>query len=72
LSPARSEVLANSRIRFTQPAVLNDPFETLPAFTEYRNTLKKVMPEFSQLEKESFNALGLSEEDVRLLMDFAT
>jgi hypothetical protein len=65
LSPARSDVLADSRIRFTQPAVLNDPFETLPAFTEYRNTLKNVMPEFSQLQKESFNALGLSEEDVR-------
>ncbi|MFN8750132.1 MAG: DUF2971 domain-containing protein [Pseudanabaena sp.] len=65
LSPARSDVLLDSRIRFTQPAVLNDPFETLPVFTEYRNTLKKVIPEFSQLEKESFNALGLSEEDVR-------
>jgi hypothetical protein len=65
LSPDRSDVLVDSRIRFTQPAVLNDPFETLPVFTEYRNTLKKVIPEFSQLQKESFNALGLSEEDVR-------
>jgi Protein of unknown function (DUF2971) len=65
LSPDRSNVLTNGRIRFTQPAVLNDPFETLPASTEYRNTLKNVMPELSQLQKESLNASGYSEEDVR-------
>jgi hypothetical protein len=35
LPPTRIDVLEHSRIRFTQPAVLNDPFETFPCFLEY-------------------------------------
>lgn len=35
LPPVRVDVLEHSRIRFTQPAVLNDPFETFPCFLEY-------------------------------------
>ena len=64
LHPRRDAVLTNSCIRFTQPAVLNDPFETLPAFTDFRKTLKESLPEFSQLQREAFNAFGTNEEDV--------
>jgi Protein of unknown function (DUF2971) len=35
LTPDRIDVLEDSRIRFTQPAVFNDPFETFPCFLEY-------------------------------------
>ena len=35
LPPSRIDVLEDSRIRFTQPAALNDPFETFPCFLEY-------------------------------------
>lgn len=35
LPPSRIDVLEHSRIRFTQPAALNDPFETFPCFLEY-------------------------------------
>jgi hypothetical protein len=35
LPPSRIDVLENSRIRFTQPAALNDPFETFPCFLKY-------------------------------------
>lgn len=35
LPPSRIDVLEYSRIRFTQPALFNDPFETFPCFLEY-------------------------------------
>jgi hypothetical protein len=35
LPPSRIDVLEHSRIRFTQPAALNDPFETFPCFLKY-------------------------------------
>lgn len=33
LAPERTDILDNLRIRFTQPAALNDPFESRPRFT---------------------------------------
>jgi hypothetical protein len=41
LDPARIDVLEQGRIRFTQPGALNDPFETLPCFTQYKQALLK-------------------------------
>lgn len=35
LPHSRIDVLEHSRIRFTQPALFNDPFETFPCFLEY-------------------------------------
>jgi hypothetical protein len=35
----RIDVLENGCIRFTQPAALNDPFESFPSFVEYRESL---------------------------------
>jgi hypothetical protein len=36
LHPKRIDVLKNNSIRFTQPAVLNDPFEMLPSLSKIR------------------------------------
>jgi hypothetical protein len=36
LHPERVDVLKNNRIRFTQPAALNDPFEMMPNLREIR------------------------------------
>ena len=41
LHPDRTDVLEKCCIRFTQPAALNDPFETLPDFTAYRESLRE-------------------------------
>ncbi len=35
----RIDVLEHSQIRFTQPAALNDPFEVLPSFEEFKDAL---------------------------------
>jgi hypothetical protein len=37
----RIDVLENAAIRFTQPAALNDPFETMPCFTEFKAYLQE-------------------------------
>lgn len=37
----RIDVLENSAIRFTQPAALNDPFETMPCFTDFKAYLQE-------------------------------
>lgn len=36
---SRTEVLENSSIRFTQAGALNDPFETTPCYSEYKEFL---------------------------------
>ena len=36
MSPERTEVLENTSIRFTQPNLFNDPFESLPNLSEQR------------------------------------
>src|SRR3990172_9979437 len=41
LTPDRVDVLEHSRIRFTQPAALNDPFEMFPCFLQYGPWLLK-------------------------------
>lgn len=38
------DVLEHSAIRFTQPAALNDPFETMPRFNLYKEYLKEELP----------------------------
>jgi hypothetical protein len=39
LHPSRIDVLRDNRIRFTQPAALNDPFESNPIGDELRQSL---------------------------------
>ncbi len=64
LHPDRLDVLSNGRIRFTQPAVLNDPFETLPAFTAFRDTQQKeIALDFSH-KIEIFDALGIKTDEL--------
>jgi hypothetical protein len=64
LHPDRLDVLSNGCIRFTQPAVLNDPFETLPAFTAFRDRqLKEIAPDFSR-RMEVFETLGIKTDDL--------
>ena len=41
LHPDRVDVLRNCAIRFSQPSILNDPFEALPCFTGYREHLRQ-------------------------------
>jgi hypothetical protein len=43
LHPYRIEVLENGAIRFTQPGALNDPFETMPCFSEYKEYRKETI-----------------------------
>ena len=45
LHPDRIDVLEKCLIRFTQPAALNDPFETLPDFTAYRESIRESITE---------------------------
>jgi Protein of unknown function (DUF2971) len=39
LIPSRFDVLEKGQIRFTQPVALNDPFECMPCFSEFKNSL---------------------------------
>jgi hypothetical protein len=41
LHPDRMDVLQNAAIRFTQPTEFNDPFESLPCFSAYRERIKE-------------------------------
>jgi hypothetical protein len=40
VTPARIDVLRNGRVRFTQAAAMNDPFEAHPCFIELRKSLE--------------------------------
>src|SRR5207244_2360375 len=40
VTPDRVDILRNGRVRFTQAAALNDPFETHPCFTELRKSFE--------------------------------
>lgn len=61
LPPSRIDVLEHSRIRFTQPAALNDPFETFPCFLEFGpwlldNINQRAIKEFGMhAAKETFS-----------------
>lgn len=43
LHPDRIDVLENATIRFSQPIILNDPFESLPCFSAYREQLRQTI-----------------------------
>jgi hypothetical protein len=76
LAPERIDVLENSRIRFTQIALLNDPFETLPYFGHLKKYLLNQDPEVadvqllatSSLLNRMFVILSLSKVRNNLLM----
>jgi len=53
LPASRFDVLEDSRIRFTQPAALNDPYETLPCFIEYAQGL------IDQIHQQAVDKFGL-------------
>jgi hypothetical protein len=60
----RIDVLKDARIRFTQPAALNDPFETCPCLTDYEAAMVaslqgKVDKEFGSLPAEAARQLRL-------------
>ena len=63
LPPSRIDVLEHSRIRFTQPAALNDPFETFPCFQDFDPWLFK---EMRDRETKEFGAQA-SEESLHEL-----
>lgn len=41
VTPARIDIVRNGRVRFTQAAALNDPFEAHPCFTVLRESFEK-------------------------------
>lgn len=43
LNSERIDILERAAIRFTQPAALNDPFESLPCLTEYREQVRDTL-----------------------------
>lgn len=54
LRPDRIDVLENEEIRFTQPALLNDPFESMPNISSYKELqMEKAIREFEELTGES-------------------
>ncbi len=63
--PERIDVLQNGKLRFTQPLVFNDPFESLPAFS--RLAPKKEMERASKIEAAR---TGVPEEDRQRIFDF--
>jgi len=54
--PERIDVLEHSRIRFTQPAALNDPFETLPCYAEYNQHAIETFLSKSGMTRETASA----------------
>ena len=63
LHPNRMDVLANSSIRFTQPAALNDPFETLPDFTAYRESIREsITAKRLPQHREVLDQLGVNDD----------
>lgn len=48
LHPDRIDVLRNNKIRFTQPAALNDPFEVMPNLREIRRFFEKLTKHLGQ------------------------
>jgi hypothetical protein len=63
LPPSRIDVLEHSRIRFTQPAALNDPFDTFPCFLEFGPWL------FNEMRDRETKEFGVqaSQESLRKL-----
>jgi hypothetical protein len=63
LTPCRIDVLEHSRIRFTQPAALNDPFETFPCFLDFGPWL------FNEMRDRETKQFGVqaSQESLRKL-----
>ncbi|MFH2108077.1 MAG: DUF2971 domain-containing protein [Chrysiogenia bacterium] len=61
LPPSRIDVLEDSRIRFTQPAALNDPFETFPCFLEFGPWL------LDKVHQQSIDKFGMKDAKNTLL-----
>lgn len=53
--PERIDVIENGRIRFTQAAALNDPFEMYPCFNLFNESLKEHFRNLLKREPERFN-----------------
>lgn len=68
LPAARIDVLENSSIRFTQPRDLNDPFETLPNFSSYREQLRNRLIA-KRVEKFGSDAATVGLEILDLMID---
>lgn len=68
LSAERIDVLENSEIRFTQPCDLNDPFETLPNFSLYREQLRNSLIA-KRVEKFGSHAATVGLEILDLMID---
>jgi hypothetical protein len=66
LSPARTSVLRDARIRFTQAAALNDPFESDPIGTTLFKSLVESQREI--YERESSVLSGMEKIEVAAAM----
>ena len=67
LHPDRIDVLKNSKIRFTQPDALNDPFESFPSFQKYKAIKEEeVKSEYKRASNEEID----SERLTRILTPF--
>jgi len=62
--PERVDVIQNGRLRFTQPVVFNDPFESSPAFLELAP--KQMMDRASRIEAAR---IGMPEEERKRFFD---
>jgi hypothetical protein len=56
VTPERVDVLRNGRVRFTQAAALNDPFEAHPCFTELRKWFEDRSRRLVKSVESRFNA----------------
>ncbi len=68
LPAERIDVLENSAIRFTQPCDLNDPFETLPNFSSYRERLRSSVIA-KRVEKFGSDSANVGLEILDLMID---
>ncbi|MXS83744.1 DUF2971 domain-containing protein [Nitrosomonas oligotropha] len=68
LSEDRCDVLENLKIRFSQPAVLNDPFEAYPVFHTNELTISETSEEFMAEVNQKVGVLSLSRNYKNLLM----
>src|SRR2546421_10408183 len=61
LSSDRIDVLQNGVIRFTQPAALNDPYESRPNLCEFRRSIERALRDASGVIPTADDLHGIQE-----------
>jgi len=64
LPPERIDVLESGKIRFTQPAVFNDPFESSPVFSDFVSR-----EEMERASKADIKETGMPEEERQRIIE---